>query len=154
MTLYEFLTNNGSTTHLFKQLPFDYELKLITHYELNGYLNRVVKISLASNPVIIGVSKVNVKHKLFYDILVDSTTQPIGLKLFGDNSPIKRKIIAIKPVSSLAIEEPKLDELLNKYDCHVDNIIYKRKSVFSYQEQTMELIEYVTHNLSELIKEL
>ncbi len=150
MSLDEFLNNPGSTTKVFQNLATSSQIEVLW----NGFINdslfqRIVLIKLDNIPVMIAISEADIFSPLFLDILKNSGTVPIGVRLFDSSAKISR--------SKMSFEEIHIDDIVNHIVQHElkqrvdENIFIERNSNFNYDTQKMQLKEYILPGLVNLL---
>lgn len=143
------LYDPGSTTKAFKFLTSDYTLDVLFSQVEDGHFKRVVVIKLDQIPVMVALSMTNICNPLFLDILQNSATTPIGVRLFASDSSISRGIMQVTKISLALV----FDNTIKQYISTIADIneIYHRQSVFSHENETLELHEYVLPGLKEIL---
>ena len=143
------INNRSSMTKSLKDLHHKFSIQLL-HDGIKG--NNYVRISalkLDDTPVVAAISSTSLNDPTFVDILRHASTASIGKRLFATNSPIKRRDnMKIYPIDVNAIIDPTIHSYLTlslKYSSKQK--IIARQSQFYYNNETMDLTEYILPTL-------
>jgi chorismate-pyruvate lyase len=113
---------------------------------------RIIALKLSNTPVIAAISQTNLQNKLFKDIIANADTTPIGTKLFTPNSSIKRRDdMLIRKIKLSSIKNPVVTAYLSKLGYTDNDLIIERYSIFYYQQQTLDLIEYILPSIDKFV---
>lgn len=139
----------GSTTRAFKVLSTDYKLEvLFSDFESDSF-KRTIVISLDSVPVMVASSITNQESPIFLDILQNSQSIPIGVRLFAPDSGISRGEMKVTPVELYDIDDRFVVSYIQSLE--IDKDLYYRESTFKHGTQLMQLKEYVLPGLKYII---
>lgn len=149
ISLHDIIYDPGSTTKAFKLFSSDYSLDILFSGFADELFKRIVVIKLDSIPVMVASSTTKPTDLLFLDILQNSATRPIGVRLFGDDSGISRGEMIVNKTTTAYVTDPIVLEYLE----HIvpNGELYFRQSIFSYEDEQMRLDEYVLPGLEYII---
>ncbi len=143
LTLNEFINDYGSATANFKKLSSDYSLELLNLSKNFKTVERLIKVSVAKQVVMFGLSITDESNSSFVDLLTNSGGIPIGIRLFEKDSLFKRQSMKVIKITKNQIDNLQILNYIN------DDLkeIYYRESVFVKGEESMLLKEYFLPNL-------
>jgi chorismate-pyruvate lyase len=139
----------GSTTKVFKFLTDDYKLDILYSGFAGDLFRRTIVIKLDDVPVMIATSETKKSDELFLDILQNTNTTPIGVKLFSPQYSIKRGEMIVTKRIIAAIDDQVILDYIKKLE--VKEELYFRTSMFTYNKQSMELKEYILPGLEQIV---
>lgn len=137
----DIINDPGSTTKTFGFLTSNYCLEVLFSDFDEEMFKRVIVIRLDNLPIMLAVSETHKSNDQFLDILQNSQTIPIGVKLFDPKSQIKRGHMTVKQIDVWSID----DKIVADYiQClGINDKLYFRQSKFKVAGQTMALKEYI-----------
>jgi len=149
MNWHDIVNDPGSTTQAFKFLSSDYRLEVLFSDFEQEVFKRIIVIKLDNIPVMVASSETHISNAIFLDILQNSQTTPIGVRLFDPKSGIKRGSMFVKQIDLAEVEDP----IVVKYISTLINNeeLYFRTSTFRADKQTMNLKEYVLPGLKLIV---
>ena len=144
--------NPASMTKTLQSLGDNLSVQVLeTGVQKHNYV-RISAIKLADTPVIAAISQTKLKNKMFKDIIANADVTPIGTMLFAPNSLIKRRNgMQISQVKLSSIKNPVIVKYLSGLGYTDSDTIIQRSSQFYYQEQTLDLIEYVLPSINRFL---
>jgi len=122
-----------------------YSLEVLQTGVVGDNYVRVAVINLDNIPVIVGVSKTNIKNKTFLNILKNAGNKRFGQTVMALNPQIKYRnqdaAITIDQVKTPAVRA-----YLKSIGYTNDKKVIRRELVFSYQGESMTLTEFMLTN--------
>lgn len=145
MNLADILNSPESTEQSFKFLSADYSSDVIFSDFDNDTYKRSDIIKLDNVLVMVATSETKTANDLFVNLLQTSKNTSIGTKLFAAKSGIRRRRMTVSQLNSTAINDSFIASYLNSFG-FIHNV-YLRETIFSCNQQTMDLKEYILPGL-------
>ncbi len=151
MNIQDFVDNCGSTTKIFSTIPAKCSIGIISSSIINEIIKRSITISLDKTVVMLATSATNIHDKTFYDILQNSDTKPIGLRLFAKDSKIIRDRMDSKETMVHQILDVVLKNKMHALGYFDNSLIFERTSTFLYNTEKMKLVEYILPSITKFL---
>lgn len=150
----ELLNSCGSMTKQLEEKGHHLSVTLLSEAYHGQYFRRYTILNLDNIPVVLACSQTDVKNQYFHALLKNASTTPIGKFLFANNSKVKREsnmgidLITINDLQDYPILTGNL--LSHKYQQSQN--FWQRKSLFTYETESFELIEILLPELELLFQ--
>lgn len=147
----ELLNSCGSMTEQLKKLHYDFSVELLKTEIVDNKISRYTLLKLNNIPVIIAESSCLISDTVFYEIIKNADTTPIGKYLFAKNSHIIRSNVETTQIKSSDITNSQIIQsfLLNNFSPL--QFFWLRTSVFRHSQQQMNLNETILPNIYKFI---
>lgn len=148
----ELLNSCGSMTEQLKRLHYDFSVELLKTEIVDNKILRYTLLKLNNTPVIIAESSCLITDDIFFEIIKNADTTPIGKYLFAPNSEITRTNIEIDQIkiSDLNNKQTTQKYILNNYASSQQ--LWQRNSMFFHNMQKMSLVEIILPNICNFFK--
>jgi len=143
-TLKQVLYDKGSMTKQLESL--DGRLGVEVLYSAMDETNyiRIASLKLRNTPVLIGISKASEDSPYFMNVLQNANVTPIGKVLFAKDSKVTRdKKMHVESIHLSQIKNLIVRTYLMRLGYIDEDVIYQRTSIFHYENQSMQLVEYI-----------
>ncbi len=149
MQIEQIANDHGSLTKSLKALNSNYSIEVLATGANKTEYRRTIAEKLNNIPVIMASSSANLDNVFFVNLLANSATKSIGEVLFAPDSKIKRKQMENQHITVGEINNDAIKDYLYKlgYTQHQE-IIY-RDSIFSLDDQNMQIEEYFLPSLNQ-----
>ncbi len=147
----ELLNSCGSMTEQLKKLHYDFSVELLKTEISDNKISRYTLLKLNNTPVIIAESSCLITDDIFFEIIKNADTTPIGKYLFAKNSQIIRSNVEITQIKSHGITNAQIIQSFILKNFSPSQLFWLRTSVFRHSQQQMNLNETILPNIYKFI---
>ncbi|AUR52606.1 chorismate--pyruvate lyase family protein [Aquella oligotrophica] len=150
----ELLSSCGSMTKQLEEKGHHLSVTLLSEAYHEEYFRRYTILNLDNIPVVVACSQTDIKNQYFHSLLKNASTTPIGKFLFAKDSKVKRESdMAIELVTINDLQDyPILTANLLSHKYQQSQQFWQRKSLFTYNSESFELIEILLPELDLLFQ--
>ena len=150
----ELLGSCGSMTKQLEEKGHHLSVTLLSEEYYLEYFRRYTILNLDNIPVVLACSQTDIKNKYFHHLLKNASTTPIGKFLFAKDSRVERSPdMEIKLIEINELENhPLIIKNLVSHKYQQSQRFWQRKSLFTYETESFELIEILLPELDLLFQ--